>query len=102
MSETLRLHSPVNLGGALGYLKKGDHEIGKGAGKADPVVLKHWLIKAMLSDGKAVILSVPEIKEEKRAPKTANKKAETDASAKAKTADAKPVALTEEAAPPGE
>jgi hypothetical protein len=79
MSEILRLHNPVNLGGGLGFLPKGDIRLGKGERETDPVILKHWLIKAMLSEGKAAVIKLPEegggqAKKEPAAPqKPANK-----------------------------
>jgi hypothetical protein len=56
MGDKLRLHRPVNIIGGIGFLAKGDHTLGKKTGETDPVVLKHWFVQKMLSDGSAVVL----------------------------------------------
>lgn len=50
MKKTLKLYQAVNLGGEIGFLAKGDHP------DIDETVLKHWLIKNMIKDGRAVVI----------------------------------------------
>lgn len=50
MSKTLRLYQPVKLRGEIGFLDKGDHK------NINSVVIKHWLIQAMIVDGKAIVI----------------------------------------------
>ena len=56
MSERLKLYIPVNLGETFGLLPKGEYLLGDGEGKTDPIILKHWLIKKLIEDGKAAVI----------------------------------------------
>jgi hypothetical protein len=77
MSKKLKLYQPVNLGGEIGFLPKGEVALGKGEGEINPVVLNHWLVKAMINDGKAAIIiepeAAPETPKKPQAPETPKK-----------------------------
>ena len=71
MSKFLKLYRSVNLGGAFGLIPKGEYSLGKkGPGGIDAEVTKHWLVKGMLDDGNAVIIT----KNEESKQKTKSKK----------------------------
>jgi hypothetical protein len=90
MSEKLRLHNPVNIGGQIGFLAKGEYVLGKEEGALDPIILKHWLIKAMLNDGKAAVIKEPEKEDNDTAGSGEEKKTSRKKSSGSVTVDESP------------
>jgi hypothetical protein len=97
MKETLRLHCTAHVGGDFGLLVKGDYVLGRGVGQIDPAVLKHWYIKALLSDGKAAVLKVeaPSIQSDAipataKPPRTSKNKPSKNKSSETETKTADP------------
>ena len=73
MSEKLKLYAPVRLDDPFGLLPKGEYPLGKGNGKTDPIILKHWYIKKMIDDGKAVVIKDVEEKPVEQKPPAGKK-----------------------------
>lgn len=99
MSEKLKLYQPVNLGGKIGFLPKGEVVLGKRKNEVDPVVLGHWLIKAMLNDGTAAIIKEPE-KEEQDGAGDENEKPNPPKSGRGKKSKEEPEVKEESASEP--
>jgi hypothetical protein len=78
VGQILRLYQPLQIAGA--FYPKGDVKLGKGEGETNPVILKHWLVKERIKDGKAVVIekSVPKNPKVPETPKVPDIPANAD------------------------